>query len=76
MDVISLLLECGADINARDHEDNLPLHVAALNRPAKRTVVTTLLDAGSHLDTVNGEGQTFTHLLKGQPVHEVVPVLK
>ncbi len=76
VDVISLLLECGADINARDVDDNLPLHIAALNKPVKKEVVTTLLDAGGHLDSVNGDDKTFTCLLKGQPVHEVVPVMK
>jgi len=75
-EVISLLLECGADIEARDNEDNYPLHTAASNKPAKSNVVSTLLDSGAHLDAVNGEGRTFGELLRGQPLHEVVTVLK
>ena len=75
-EVISLLLECGADIEARDNEDNYPLHTAASNKPAKSNVVSTLLDSGAHLDAVNGEGRTFGDLLRGQPLHEVVTVLK
>jgi len=75
-EVVSLLLECGADIEAKDNEDNFPLHTAASNKPAKPNVVATLLDSGGHLDAVNGEGRTFGQLLRGQPLHEVVKVLK
>lgn len=75
-EVISLLLECGADVEALDNEDNYPLHTAASNKPAKPNVVSTLLDSGAHLDAVNGEGRTFGDLLRGQAVHEVVTVLK
>jgi len=75
-EVISLLLECGADVEALDNEDNYPLHTAASNKPAKPNVVSTLLDSGAHLDAVNGEGRTFGELLRGQAVHEVVTVLK
>jgi len=75
-DVVGLLLECGANIEARDNEDNFPLHTAANNKPAKPNVVSTLLDSGAHLDAVNGEGKTFGELLRGQPLHEVVTVMK
>lgn len=76
VEVISLLIECGAEVEAKDNEDNTALHIAALNKPAKQTVVSTLLEAGSHIDSVNGEGKTFQEMLRGQPLHEVVPVLK
>lgn len=75
-EVVSLLIECGADIEARDNEKNFPLHTAATNKPAKANVVSTLLDAGAHLDAVNGNDKTFGQLLRGQPLHEVVTVLK
>jgi len=75
-EVISLLLECGANIKARDNDENYPLHIAASNKPTKSNVVTTLLDSGAHLDAINGEGCTFGDLLLGQPLHEVVTVLK
>merc|ERR1712203_228826 len=75
-EVISLLLECGANIKARDNDENYPLHTAASNKPAKANVVSTLLDSGAHLDAINGEGQTFGQLLRSQPLHEVVTVLK
>ena len=75
-EVVALLLECGANIEARDNESNYPLHTAANNKPAKPNVVSTLLDNGAHLDAVNAEGRTFGDLLRGQPLHEVVTVMK
>lgn len=43
LDAIRLLLECGADVEARDEDGNTCLHVAANNRPAKPLVKKTLL---------------------------------
>merc|ERR1711983_252516 len=75
---VSLLLECGADIEAQDNEENFPLHTAAINKPpAKPNVIMTLLENGAHLDAVNADERTFADLVKPrQPVHEVVNVLK
>lgn len=77
-EVVSLLLECGADIEAQDNEENFPLHTAAINKPpAKPNVIMTLLENGAHLDAVNADERTFADLVKPrQPVHEVVNVLK
>jgi len=77
-EVISLLLECGANLADRDNDNNYPLHTAAsYGKPTKASaVVATLLNSGAHLDAVNGEGQTFAQLLRDQPLHEVVTVLK
>ena len=75
-EVVQLLLECGANIEARDHDENLALHVAALNKPVKPNVVNTLLEAGGHLDAINAEGKTFGQLLRGQALHEIVTELK
>merc|ERR1719273_2222497 len=69
---VALLLECGADIEARDHDHNLALHITALNKPAKPNVVNTLLEAGAHSDAINAEGKTFGQLLKNQAQHEVI----
>uniref|UniRef100_A0A8D2LRT8 Fem-1 homolog A n=1 Tax=Varanus komodoensis TaxID=61221 RepID=A0A8D2LRT8_VARKO len=59
--VTSLLLECGADPDCRDYDNNTPLHVAASNNsPA---IMTALIEAGAHVDTTNAFGQTAHELL-------------
>jgi len=68
---ISLLLECGADPNATDHDGNTALHTAAISKPVKPTVIQTLLDSGAHFDNINFERKTFFQLIKGQPLHEI-----
>jgi len=68
---IALLLECGADPNATDHEGNTPLHTAAISKPVKPIVIQTLLDAGAHFDNINFDKKTFFQLIKGQPLHEI-----
>ena len=76
MDVIRLLIECGADPNARDNDLNTALHVAASAsaKPAKAALVQTLLECGVHLDAVNREGKAFSDVLRAQPIHELVNV--
>jgi len=74
IDVIKLLVECGADPNGRDMDFNTPLHVvaAAASKTAKSSLVNTLLECGAHFDTVNATGKTFADFVRGQPIHEVV----
>ena len=72
IDAVRMLLECGADPEARDAEENGPLHVASLNKPAKPAVVKELLKHGAHLDAVNGDNKTFAQTLRGAQVHEIV----
>ena len=75
VEVVHLLLECGADPNVKDtsSEGNTALHVTALGKPANRAgVVAALLEGGAHLDGANSKEKSFEALLRGQPVHEVV----
>lgn len=78
LDVIRLLIECGADPDARDNDLNTALHVAASAsaKPAKSALVQTLLELGVHLDSVNREGKSFSDVLRGQPIHELVNVTR
>jgi len=79
VEVVRLLLECGADPNTKDtsSDGNTALHVTALGKPAnKPAVVQALLDGGAHFDGANRKDKTFEGLLRGQPVHEVVNVVQ
>ena len=78
VEVISLLIECGADPNVKDTsiDRNNALHVTANGKPSKPAVVKALLDGGAHLDAINKNNKTFAQLLKGQQVHEVVNVVQ
>lgn len=78
VEVISLLIECGADPNVKDTsiDQNNALHVTANGKPSKPAVVKALLDGGAHLDAINNSEKTFAQLLRGQQVHEVVNVVQ
>lgn len=59
-----LLIQCGADVNAKDAANNTPLHlIVAYRNPVSdfttlHSIVSLLLDAGAHMDTVNARGET------------------
>jgi len=87
VEVVRLLLECGADPNAKDRspDANTALHVTAVGKGGSKTaaggdnnlnpsVVLALLEGGAHFDAVNAKNKSFEGLLRGQPVHEVVNV--
>lgn len=69
LDTVKLLLHCGASIDCFDCERNTPLHTLAATfqvfRPASNELLVKVeeitklfIDAGIHLDSVNGDGQT------------------
>ncbi|CAH1109897.1 unnamed protein product [Psylliodes chrysocephalus] len=72
-----VLLKVGADPNLKDEDGNTPLHLTAMAKPCPpSSVVQVLLANGAHIDTVNNVGETFSDLLKGQPVHQLVNTVK
>lgn len=59
--VVNLLLECGADPDGRDYDNNTPLHVAARNNCP--LIMSALMEAGAHMDATNAFKQTAYELL-------------
>ena len=59
MSTVQLLLNCGADIDARDARRNTPLQVLVGNSSEPdEALVNLLCDRGAHLDCVNADGET------------------
>jgi hypothetical protein len=55
----SILVECGADTNVLDKDNNSPLHITAIHN--KRLVASMLLWGGAKRDLVNDKGNTALH---------------
>uniref|UniRef100_A0A9J8DB09 Uncharacterized protein n=1 Tax=Cyprinus carpio carpio TaxID=630221 RepID=A0A9J8DB09_CYPCA len=64
LSVARLLLECGADVDSRDCENNTPLHVAAANGCPE--IMAALIRAGAHFDATNAQRKTAYELLDEQ----------
>jgi len=68
--VTYLVEQCGADVNARDHEGNTAVHHAASRGDTE--MIQYLVSKGADVKAVNREGQTTVDMANG-PVQRVQP---
>ncbi|KAN0107098.1 Ankyrin repeat-containing domain protein [Russula decolorans] len=71
--VAQLLLDRGADINARDNNDWTALHTAAVDGYIE--VIRVLLEHGANVGAENKQGETPFTLAKGWRHDEVIKLL-
>ncbi|XP_014389171.1 PREDICTED: protein fem-1 homolog A [Myotis brandtii] len=61
LQVVKVLLDCGADPDSRDFDNNTPLHIAAQNNCPG--IMNALIEAGAHMDATNAFKKTAYELL-------------
>ncbi|XP_042687191.1 protein fem-1 homolog C, partial [Centrocercus urophasianus] len=66
LQVTAILVECGADVNVRDSDNNSPLHIAALNNHPD--IMNFLINSGSHFDATNSHRKTASDLLDDKEI--------
>ncbi|EGI62018.1 Protein fem-1-like protein A [Acromyrmex echinatior] len=71
LDVVKLLLDCGAYVDARNIMRSTPLHVASNAYNFRNPLIKLLLDYGAHLDTPNRAGDTPARLISSNPLNSV-----
>ena len=72
-EIVTALIEAGADVNARATGGMTPLHVAALSE--KPEIVTALSEAGADVNARMKAGETPLHLAAMRGTPEVVTAL-
>ncbi|KAF8535766.1 ankyrin repeat-containing domain protein [Trichophaea hybrida] len=71
--IIRKLIDCGADVNARDNHNRTPLHFATAIRNI--TMIRTLMECGSQVSTSDLRGDTALHYAASSGSEEVVLTL-
>lgn len=69
--VATLLVECGARLNATNALESTPLHTAACLPNFQKEVVELLLSEGGHMDMRNLQGVRPSQLLAGNPASNI-----
>ena len=80
LQLIELLTDAGASIEARDSEGKTPLHTAvelhfAVAASRSTTVLEALLDSGANIDATDDAGRTPLHFAVQQPEEAFVQLL-
>jgi hypothetical protein len=73
VEIVRLLIDCGADVHYRDEDGDTPLHRAV--EDCEADVVPLLLEAGADPNARNGNSETPLHLLWGERAAEVAALL-
>ncbi|XP_049277864.1 protein fem-1 homolog C [Anopheles funestus] len=71
LNVAKLLLDCGADVNAKNESNSTPLLVAAMPYNYDRDVIHTLLEYGAHLDEPNRQDDRPLNLIRNNPINDI-----
>jgi len=75
-DIVSLLLDAGADLEITDALGNTPLHNAVLYYPSTYLTVDLLLSRGADVTVKNHEGSTAFHMSDDKDLKNVLKELK
>jgi ankyrin repeat protein len=67
--LVQVLIDAGADLEARDEDEETPLMLAAQANVDARTNVAALVAAGADLFAVDAEGKTARQLAEAVPCH-------
>lgn len=70
-DVVSLLLECEARVNAQNDSKSTPLHVATTPYNFNNQIIHLLLENGAHMDLPNKLNDHPAHYIAMNPASDV-----
>uniref|UniRef100_A0A1L8DB14 Putative ankyrin repeat protein n=1 Tax=Nyssomyia neivai TaxID=330878 RepID=A0A1L8DB14_9DIPT len=71
LEVVELLLACGADVNVRNESKSTPLHIASMPYNFNVRLVHALLEHGAHLDQPNKADDRPMNMISGNPGNEI-----
>ncbi|XP_052866251.1 protein fem-1 homolog C [Anopheles cruzii] len=69
--VAKLLLDCGAEVNAKNESKSTPLLIAAIPYNYERELVYTLLEHGAHLDEPNCNDERPLYQIAINPINDI-----